>query len=97
MLGTCLSGGLFFGIAAHSQLDRAAKELSGLGGEVWEEGSPVRRMAGKPLRFPVALSAGRQRGAWSLPALQARPGISEPQPQLLLTAKYFTPETCYTS
>lgn len=74
-----------------------AKEVSRLGGEVCEEGSPVRRMAGKPLRFPVPPSAGRQRGAWGLPALQARPGISESQPQLLLTAKYFTLETHYTS
>lgn len=74
-----------------------AKGLSALGRKVWEEGSPVRRMAGKPLRFPVALSAGRQHGAWSLPALQALPGISESQPRLLLTAKYFTLETYYTS
>lgn len=66
-------------------------------GKSWEEGSPVQRMAGKPLRFPVALSAGRRRGAWSLPALHALPGISESQPRLPLTAKYFTLETYYTS
>lgn len=48
-------------MAARRQLARVARELWGLGGEVWEEGSPVRRMAGKPPRFPAALCAGRRR------------------------------------
>lgn len=51
----------------------------------WQESRPASRRLCAP------------GGAGSPPAPQARPGISELRPQLLLTAKYFTPETCYTS
>lgn len=50
----------------------------------WPEFSLMRRMAGKLLLFYFILSAGRQRGAWSLTELNSFPWISESQPPCLL-------------